>query len=513
MRVAAVAAWLAPVLLTQEPTMFETGSVAIGDVTYPYRLLPPFGERPAAGWPVVVFLHGAGERGTDNERQLTWLARPMAQSPLRERFPCLLLAVQCPQGAMWVERPWADRRSTPMAAAAAPALQAVQKALATLLTRPDVDQDRVYLTGLSMGGYGSWELAMRMPETFAAVLPVCGGGDEREAWRLLALPIWAWHGAADKVVPPERSRHLVERLRLLGSEVRYDELAGVGHDSWKQAYGAEGALAWLFAQRRSRPRPATQIGLRGWSTDPVAVLPAAIGPPTIGADGELGDLAAAAAQVWQGALGATAPAAGSGEPSITLRLEPESPHPWRVDVGDRIAISGHDRRAIADGLAMVLGAMAAGELGRRQHRGSSARHPGFVLSLQGSAANATAAPAIARYSWLCGIRWIELPADVDAAAWRQAAGVFGIEVVPSGTAIHGHEWESPDALRWSGDPQRLPSLSALSQWHRSPNKLIRIQVDLDPVVLPSTLPARLLVVTCGVPLEHVPAFGRLFWPQ
>lgn len=511
-----LAAWwlLAGAAMAQDLTMFETGTVAVGDVTYPYRLLQPRGERPAAGWPLVVFLHGAGERGTDNERQLTWLARPMAQSPLRERFPSLLLAVQCPPGAMWVERPWADRDSTPMANQPAPALQAVQQALATLLRRPDVDPDRVYLTGLSMGGYGSWELAMRMPTTFAAVLPVCGGGDEREAWRLLGLPIWAWHGANDKVVPPERSRLLVERLRLLGGDVRYDELAGVGHDSWKQAYGADAGLSWLFAQRRQQRRPVTRLGLRSFAMSQLVVPPAALAAVTVGAADELQDLAVVAGECWQRVSGQPAPVVRAADVAVALRLDPRASSTWLVEVADNIAITGRDRGAVADGLAMTLGLRALGTLGQRVHRSTEVEsHPGFVLSLTGAATAATLAPQVARLCWLCEIRRIELSAEVDAAAWRQAAGVFGIEVVPFGAPSGGSQWEEPAALRWSGDPQRLPSLLSLSSWRPSSLKPTRIQVDLDPVSLPWALPARLLVATRGVAPAEVPAFGGLFWPS
>jgi len=130
-------------------------------------------------------------------------------------------------------------------------MRAVWLAVHDLLEREPIDPDRVYLTGLSMGGYGAWDLAARHPERFAAVVPVCGGGDPAQADRLRDLPIWVWHGDRDRSVPVEQSRRMVEALRRAGSAVRYDELPGVGHGSWKQAYGAGGAIDWMFAQRRS----------------------------------------------------------------------------------------------------------------------------------------------------------------------------------------------------------------------------------------------------------------------
>jgi predicted peptidase len=101
-----------------------------------------------------------------------------------------------------------------------------------------------------MGGYGSWDLAARMPERFAAVIPICGGGDEATATKLKPLPIWCFHGDADKVVPVARSRTMVEAVRAAGGRVQYTEYAGVGHDSWTPAYRDAATLAWLFDQRR-----------------------------------------------------------------------------------------------------------------------------------------------------------------------------------------------------------------------------------------------------------------------
>ena len=113
-----------------------------------------------------------------------------------------------------------------------------------------VDPDRIVVTGLSMGGYGTWDLAARHPEWFAAAAPVCGGGDARAAARLTGLPISVWHGAADQAVPPDRSQVMVEALREANGNVEYHELDGVGHNAWVQAYGEDGCLDELFAARR-----------------------------------------------------------------------------------------------------------------------------------------------------------------------------------------------------------------------------------------------------------------------
>jgi predicted peptidase len=150
----------------------------------------------------------------------------------------------------WVDVSWADEQSDPQAAMPTVDLSAAAAALEETIAREQVDPDRIYLTGLSMGGYGAWDLATRMPDRFAAMLPVCGGGDERTAARVAALPIWCFHGDADTAVPVERSRSMIAAVQAAGGRPIYSELAGVGHDSWTPAYRDEFVLDWLFSQRR-----------------------------------------------------------------------------------------------------------------------------------------------------------------------------------------------------------------------------------------------------------------------
>ena len=217
-----------------------------------YRLLRPARVEPGRRYPVVLFLHGAGERGSDNTAQLKFLPTWMADPELRERHPCFLVAPQCRTDHRWVEVPWTDTQSTPQAPEPTTDLAAAVAALDAVLAAEPADADRVLLTGLSMGGYGSWTLAARSPERFAAVLPICGGGDEATAPRLAKLPIWAFHGDGDKVVPVGRSRSMIEAIRAAGGAPTYSELEGVGHDSWTPAYRDPAVLDWFFAQRRPR---------------------------------------------------------------------------------------------------------------------------------------------------------------------------------------------------------------------------------------------------------------------
>jgi len=230
------------------PPGYEPGRVRVGGVSYPYQLLMPLARHRTGPLPLVVFLHGAGERGDDNRRQCTWLPDLLAAPARREDLPCYVLAVQCPQGAQWVDVPWGEAAPRPFPAAISAPLAAVLAAMDEVEAAHAVDAARIYLTGLSMGGYGCFDLAARAPGRFAAVLAVCGGGDPAQAHRYVGLPFAIWHGAADPVVPAARSRAMVAAFTALGLPVAYRELPGVGHDAWRQAYGDGGALGWLFAQ-------------------------------------------------------------------------------------------------------------------------------------------------------------------------------------------------------------------------------------------------------------------------
>ncbi len=232
------------------------------DHEFHFRLLAPPEVEQGQRYPLVLFLHGAGERGSDNRAQLLYFPAQMAQTPWREKYPCFLLAPQCPSGKWWArlipggarpatgdtdETSSTDQGPPPLA----DELRAVTQMLDRVLAEHPIDPSRVYLTGLSMGGFGSWHLAATYPERFAAVVPICGGGNPAWAPRLVKLPLWAVHGAADPVVPVARTRVMIEALRAADAEPKYSELEGVGHDSWTPAYSDPmGVVPWMFDQVR-----------------------------------------------------------------------------------------------------------------------------------------------------------------------------------------------------------------------------------------------------------------------
>jgi predicted peptidase len=217
--------------------------------TLPYRLLKPADYDPAQKYPLVVFFHGAGERGTDNKLPLTHIAPLFLKPDHRSSFPCFVLVPQCPKNVKWVDTDWKLEQHTQPEKMSAPMEMTIQL-LENLQKEYAIDAKRIYVTGLSMGGFATWDIIARYPKKFAAAVAVCGGADEKTAKKVKDLPIWAFHGALDKVVLPSRSRNMVKALQEAGSKPKYTEYADVHHDSWKRAYANPELLKWMFEQKR-----------------------------------------------------------------------------------------------------------------------------------------------------------------------------------------------------------------------------------------------------------------------
>lgn len=219
------------------------------DRTLPYRLLKPTKIENDTRYPLVVFLHGAGERGTENEKQLVHGVPEFASEKRREQYPCFLIAPQCPEGARWVEVDWgADAHKQPEQPSEP--MRLTLELIDRLCKELPIDTGRVYITGLSMGGFGAWDAVSRRPDFFAGAVVVCGGGDESRAAKIARVPVWVFHGARDTAVKPSRSRNMVEAIKKAGGEPKYTEYPDVGHASWGPAYRDDEMFKWLFAQRR-----------------------------------------------------------------------------------------------------------------------------------------------------------------------------------------------------------------------------------------------------------------------
>lgn len=221
-----------------------------------YRLLFPAGydNNDSKIYPLVLLLHGAGERGDDNLAQLKHGASEFARPDRQAEYPCFVLVPQVPEEQKWVDTDWShaagqgtfpDSHSSAYAAA----LGAVK----SWSDSGRVDPTRVYVTGLSMGGYGTWYASAASKEIFAAAAPICGGGDPTWATRYRGMPIWAFHGSDDKAVPVGRSREMIDALAEVSHKPAaiYTQYEGGGHDVWTETYRRDDFFRWLFSQSRS----------------------------------------------------------------------------------------------------------------------------------------------------------------------------------------------------------------------------------------------------------------------
>jgi predicted peptidase len=214
--------------------------------TLPYRLFVPTAE-PKRDLPLVLYLHGIEAVGSDNQRQIRGLdyagSHVWIEPHLQEFQPCFVLAPQCPRGSLWANL--VTRRPT------APLHRTVE-VLENLKREHPIDSDRIYVTGQSMGGFGTWALAGEYPALAAAAIPVCGGGSTRYASALARCAVWAFHGTFDPVVPVRESRRMVSAIRKAGGNPLYTEYPWKLHNIWDTTYKNPAVAAWIFLQRRGR---------------------------------------------------------------------------------------------------------------------------------------------------------------------------------------------------------------------------------------------------------------------
>ena len=214
-----------------------------------YRFLPPAKLEAGQKYPLVLFLHGAGERGDDNTKPLVHGVKTFATPEFLAKFPCFVVVPQCPENTKWADIDWTTNKVV-IPEQESPTAKLVMQCLDGLEKEFPIDTNREYVTGLSMGGFGTWDAISRHPQRFAAAVPVCGGCDLSQAKKIAHIPIWTFHGAKDQVVKVERTREIVEALKAAGAQPKYTEYPEVGHDSWNGAYKHQAMYDWLFAQKR-----------------------------------------------------------------------------------------------------------------------------------------------------------------------------------------------------------------------------------------------------------------------
>ncbi len=232
--------------------LFEARTfVAEDGTTLAYRLYVPYGYDKSKEYPVLMFMHGAGERGNDNEGNmkhmpLNWFS--LENSPF---WDCIVIAPQCPNGQQWVDTPWAEGGYRVEDVPESNEMRAAMEILDMVERDFPTDLDRYYVAGLSMGGFGTWDMIMRYPERFAAAVPLCGGGDYTQAYKLLNMPIYTIHDKGDYTVPFGGTKEMVVALESMGGQVIfYEEVKGYGHNVWDYASRKAEIWTWLFEQTR-----------------------------------------------------------------------------------------------------------------------------------------------------------------------------------------------------------------------------------------------------------------------
>ena len=218
------------------------------DATLPYRLYVPFNYDPQKQYPILLNLHGAGLRGTNNQRQLGFIDEAM-KNPNLTADECIIVFPQCPENEKWVDTSWSLGSYSLDSTPESNEMKAVIELLGLLQEKYSVDAKRIYVMGFSMGGYGTWNALMLHPELFAAGVPMCGAGDPTKAEVLKDIPIWAVHGGMDPTVSVQGSRDMATALETAGAtDFHYTEIPTAEHDVWNYTYDSEEIFTWLLSR-------------------------------------------------------------------------------------------------------------------------------------------------------------------------------------------------------------------------------------------------------------------------
>jgi predicted peptidase len=225
-------------LHAQEPAKGEQTEMKMkrrADLELSYLLYLPKDYSADKAWPLVVFLHGAGERGSNLEQlKVHGLPKLVAQG---QDFEFIVVSPQCPEGKWWVGM---DAHIIAL--------------IEETMEKYNIDKNRIYLTGLSMGGYGTWSITAGYPERFAAVAPICGGGQPYLAQHIKDVPVWAFHGAKDEVVPRKQSQQMVDAVTAAGGSAKLTIYPEAGHDSWTQTYANPEFYTWLLSHSKKKDK-------------------------------------------------------------------------------------------------------------------------------------------------------------------------------------------------------------------------------------------------------------------
>ncbi|MDE3182048.1 MAG: prolyl oligopeptidase family serine peptidase [Bacteroidota bacterium] len=234
---------------SQSSSRFSAQNFIQNGDTLRYRLLFPDADT-LRKYPLVIFLHGSGERGNDNEAQLKWGVQNFATDEMMHLHPAVVIAPQCPTHESWSH--FSNSNHGPMSLLPTPAksMELLIALIHQAVKNLPVDTNRIYITGLSMGGFGTYDAIERYPNLFAAAVPVCGGGDVTKAPSIAHIPMWIFHGSEDPTVNPLYSLNMAEALRKAGAHPGLTMYPETGHFSWIAAYSDPAMMEWLFRQHK-----------------------------------------------------------------------------------------------------------------------------------------------------------------------------------------------------------------------------------------------------------------------
>ncbi len=243
-------------VVNQALNIYERKEFVFNGNKLPYRILYPVNFDKTKKYPLLLFLHGAGERGKDNEKQLMHGSKLFITDENRKNFPAIIIFPQCPEESFWAAAK-IDRSVQPYKidfdynAQPTWPLAAANELVKKTINEGSVDKSKVYITGLSMGGMGTFESVYRNPDMYAAALPICGGGDVKNYDKRVAkTAFWVFHGAADAIVNVKLSQQMVDKLKALKAEVKYSEYPGVNHNSWDNAFAEKDYLNWMLQHKK-----------------------------------------------------------------------------------------------------------------------------------------------------------------------------------------------------------------------------------------------------------------------
>ena len=246
------------VLNAQDLSLYEKEWLVQGGDTLPYRILLPLNYDTGKKYPLILFLHGAGERGRDNEKQLVHGAKFFLRDSIRKNYPAIVVFPQCPVNDYWGNllrmHDTNGKRTFYFIEDGPPGryMTLTMELIKFILKKYPVKANQVYVGGLSMGGMGTFELVRRLPNVFAAAFPICGGANPNTAAKMKNVSWWIFHGAKDDVVPPYYSENMAKALKNAGAKIKFTLYPDANHNSWDPAFAEPELMSWLFNQKKNK---------------------------------------------------------------------------------------------------------------------------------------------------------------------------------------------------------------------------------------------------------------------